>query len=821
MSSLPRRSPARPVIGRSVALGLGLVVLLGLAPGSAAMAASPKAEARLQPTIHYEQAQAHAGDRTDFKAGDRVTVPFRPRTGDRWKVGGQAPRTLPAGRASGREMRLSKEAKPAPDATIDRPSVDPSETTGAIDASWIAGTTDDEVELTAAVGSGGLRREIFGFLPYWELGDTSTRLDWAKLSTVAYFGVGADGQGNLQKKNSSGSTTVGWSGWTSSRMTNVINAAHASGARVVLTVQSFAWSSAGQTRQKALLGSSTARANLAAQIARAVRDRGADGVNLDFEPLVTGYADEFTALVRKVRSALDASARGYQLTFDTTGYIGNYPIENATAAGGADAIMIMGYDYRTARSSVAGSIAPLAGPAYDIGNTLSAFLARVPASKVILGVPYYGRAWATETDNLHSKNISGTKYGASSAPNYTVAREFTAQYGRRYDTLEGAAWTAYKRQNCSSTYGCVTTWRQLYYDDATALKQKYDLINARGLRGVGIWALGYDGTRTELYQALKDKFISAPLASASITGSSLSSSIISPNGDGRLDTTTARLTATGVVKWGYKVQPVSGTIVGSSIRSGSKTGTTASFTWDGKDSGNRRVTDGNYRLTLWAADASGARLSRPFSVTVDTRPPVVKTTIGKGYLSPDANGQTDTLQIAWTSSEAMNGTVRLIDGAGATVRKWTYDPTPIWSRTWTGADDAGTIVPDGRYTYRVNGRDRAGNRTIVDRTILVDRTLKLHRWSDYTFDPRGGRASMMTISLVRRGSVSASIYLDGTRIRRIWTDNPLAAGSYSWTWDGKTSTGAYAKPGTYRAVVAVVSKFGLSRWTCLVRVERH
>ena len=86
-------------------------------------------------------------------------------------------------------------------------------------------------------------------------------------------------------------------------MTNVIEAAHRSHARVVLTVQSFAWTSTGAKRQKALLGSATARANLARQIAAAVRDRGADGVNLDFEPLAAGYADEFTALVRKVRSA--------------------------------------------------------------------------------------------------------------------------------------------------------------------------------------------------------------------------------------------------------------------------------------------------------------------------------------------------------------------------------------------------------------------------------------------------------------------------------------------------------------------------------------
>ena len=31
----------------------------------------------------------------------------------------------------------------------------------------------------------------------------------------AYFGVGAAGNGDLQRKNPDGTTTVGWSGWTS------------------------------------------------------------------------------------------------------------------------------------------------------------------------------------------------------------------------------------------------------------------------------------------------------------------------------------------------------------------------------------------------------------------------------------------------------------------------------------------------------------------------------------------------------------------------------------------------------------------------------
>jgi hypothetical protein len=54
--------------------------------------------------------------------------------------------------------------------------------------------------------------------------------------------------------------------------------------------------------------------------------------------------DEYTAFVRTVRSELNKQAPGYQLTFDTTGFVGNYPIQAATAPGGADAIFVMGYD---------------------------------------------------------------------------------------------------------------------------------------------------------------------------------------------------------------------------------------------------------------------------------------------------------------------------------------------------------------------------------------------------------------------------------------------------------------------------------------------
>src|SRR3954466_5229959 len=366
------------------------------------------------PSEAYEQAMAHEHDRIAFDPGGLVRVGFTPRPSDRWPVGGKAPSSLPPGRATGREMAASKQGSrwadvgPAPAS----PGTHPATTTGdpaaapaasdapidaprgaaVVDASGASYTQPAQAEFDFAAAS-GLRRQVFGFLPYWELSGASNKLNYDVLSTIAYFSVGATSTGNLKKHESDGSTTTGWGGWTSSSMTSVINAAHQRGTRVALTISVFAWTSSQAAIQKGILGSSAARLNLARQTAAAVRDRGADGVNLDFEPLATGYEAQFVSFVKTLRSELDAIAPGYQITFDTTGYIGNYPLAAATAPGAADAVFVMGYDYRTSGSGYAGSIDPAAGPGYDLADTIRAYSAAVPASKLVLGLPKYGRAW--------------------------------------------------------------------------------------------------------------------------------------------------------------------------------------------------------------------------------------------------------------------------------------------------------------------------------------------------------------------------------------------------------------------------------------------
>ena len=320
---------------------------------TAPAAAPPAGEqdtAGLRPGIHWEEAQAHANDKLDLPAGGRVSVGFSPRSDDRWTVAGAAPRALPAGRRSGRELRdamkqqhaaptpasprppptpapaaeptpAPTEAPPSPtpepatepdpatpaptDTPVDQPVIDESDVIPAEPASWTSGTATAEatVQPAAVITQIGLRREVFGFLPYWELSDSSTTLDYAAISTIAYFGVGASATGTLiEDTRRLDRLDERGAHQPHQRGPPEPHPGRADRAELRL-VGGRLHQAEGAPRQR------TARARLAINIAEAIRDRGADGVNLDFEPLASGYADEFVLLLKRVRAELDAMSR--------------------------------------------------------------------------------------------------------------------------------------------------------------------------------------------------------------------------------------------------------------------------------------------------------------------------------------------------------------------------------------------------------------------------------------------------------------------------------------------------------------------------------
>ncbi len=61
--------------------------------------------------------------------------------------------------------------------------------------------------------------------------------------------------------------------------------------------------------------------------------------------------------------------------------------------------------------------------------------------------------------------------------------------------------------------------------------------------------------------------------------------------------------------------------------------------------------------------------------------------------------------------------------------------------------------------------------------------------------------------------MTVSILQGDTLVRSIWTAKPFGAGSHGWTWNGRTSSGALVKPGTYRVVITTSSWVGTSSFS--------
>ena len=98
-----------------------------------------------------------------------------------------------------------------------------------------------------------------------------------------------------------------------------------------------------------------------------------------------------------------------------------------------------------------------------------------------------------------------------------------ATAGREWDRAQGSAWSVYRSRACET---CPLSWRQLWYDDVDSVLAKVGLARRKDLRGVGIWALGYDGDQPELWAALRyglerPKDLEAPLGTATIEAASV------------------------------------------------------------------------------------------------------------------------------------------------------------------------------------------------------------------------------------------------------------------------------------------------------------
>jgi hypothetical protein len=342
------------------------------------------------------------------------------------------------------------------------------------------------VQLAAALRP----HELFGFAPYWTLG-RQAGFDVRDLTTVAYFGVDVASDGSLIQSGS------GWDGYRSQALVDLIDRAHAAGARVVLTAKTFD----GPTLDALSSGAETAD-RLASQLTAAIGQKHMDGANLDFEGLDGADRAGFARFVTRVSQLLHQADPHWQVTVDTyassaldaTGF---FDIPALAAA--VDGLFVMAYDMNHASSP--SPVAPLTGTAWNDTQAVSAYVAVAPPSKVLLGVPLYGYDWPTSDGSL-----GATATGAPTVVTY--AQVAAAGRPERWDASSQVPWTAYQDG--------TGHWHEVYYDDPPSLSLKAQLADREGLRGLGIWALGMDGNDPAIMAALLGKSVPLKVAAGQI-----------------------------------------------------------------------------------------------------------------------------------------------------------------------------------------------------------------------------------------------------------------------------------------------------------------
>jgi len=233
-----------------------------------------------------------------------------------------------------------------------------------------------------------------------------------------------------------------------------------------------------------------------------------DGIDLDWEwPASEGNTGNiirpedkanYLALIQEFRAQLDAYGASVGRTYDLTAFL---PADVAKIDAGIDPAIfnyltfatVQGYDFygawgpqtnhQSQLRNPPGNPAP-ANQQYSIESAINKYLSLgVPASKLVVGVPAYGRGWTNVPNVNNGLYQNGTPAPGSfeqGVEDYDVLKNRPGTVFR--DNTNGAVWK----------YDGITFWS---YDDPQLVQAKGQWVKANGLGGLMIWSLdGDDGS---------------------------------------------------------------------------------------------------------------------------------------------------------------------------------------------------------------------------------------------------------------------------------------------------------------------------------------
>ena len=255
-----------------------------------------------------------------------------------------------------------------------------------------------------------------------------------------------------------------------------------------------------------LLAKPVSRKQVVDAIVATVASQNYDGIDLDFEgfafidPNTTwkATAPNWVLFVKELSAALHAEKKILSIT---TPYLFN-PAEAqkgyfvyawAQIAPFIDRLRIMTYDYSTSRP---GPIGPIAWTEKTVKYAISI----MPASKVYLGLPGYGKDWVTKVEGVCPSNLAKIITPSAKAGTFLMrdAASIAATYGAvpTYNETFAEVTFSYKREYTGTTSSGLSTTctasRTAWHQNAQSFSVRAKLVAKYQLGGAAQWVIGQE-----------------------------------------------------------------------------------------------------------------------------------------------------------------------------------------------------------------------------------------------------------------------------------------------------------------------------------------